>query len=473
MLKKEAEVLLINPPYVFKESNVRKRTKGLWPPLGLLYLAAILEKENISVKVLDLMAKDLSIEETLTLVKETNAKVVGITGTTYQLRGMILLGEALKDFSKQELSLVAGGSHVSADPNFIEKFPFFDFIIVGEGETTFTELVKRILNGEKCINRVCQGKTCEDLDALPFPSRHLLDWADYSNGRYGSRFSTIHSSRGCLFNCIFCSNALCGRRVRYRAPENVVDEIEECHQKYGSAFFIFTDDTFTLKRERVVRICEEIVSRGLKIRWNCETRANLVDEKLLSLMKNSGCEEIFFGVESGSERIRNEVIHKQVKDEDIYNAFKVSKKLGMITNAFLMAGFPTETQAELKETFDFCFKAKPDVIGLHLTTILPGAPIFDIALKEGKITPNVWNDYANGKVKDQPIYVPDGLTLQDLEDFQKNLYRKFYFRREYIIRRLKFDIKSFAQLREDAHMAWTLLRKGRTTARSHKKEDYY
>lgn len=472
MLNK-VEVLLINPPYFFKEISIRKRKTDLWPPLGLLYLAAMLEKENISVQVLDLMAKEMKIEETLALIRKMQPKIVGITGTTYQIKGMVVLANLLKRVFGQKITLAAGGPHISADTGFVEKFPLFDFVVIGEGEITFTELVKRALNSEKSINGVYRGKVCEDLNTLPFPARHLLNLGDYSTSRYGSRFSTIHTSRGCPFNCTFCSNAVSGRRVRYRAPSGIVDEIEECYQKYGSKFFIFTDDTFTLKRERVISICEEIVSRGLKIRWNCETRANLVDEELLSLMKSSGCVEMFFGVESGSERIRNEIIHKQIKDEDIHKAFSLCKKIGIITNAFLMAGFPTETKAELKETFDFCFKAKPDVIGLHLTTILPGAPIFDIALKEGKITPNVWYDYANGKIKDQPIYVPNGLTLQDLEDFQKNLYHRFYFRREYVVRRLKFDIKSFAQLKEDVHVAWTLLRKGRTATRSHKKEDYY
>jgi len=192
----------------------------------------------------------------------------------------------------------------------------------------------------------------------------------------------------------------------------------------------------------------------------------------LFLMKKAGCIEIFFGVESGSERIRKDIIHKDISNEDFFKAFTLCRKLKIITNAFLMAGFPTETQKELKETSDFCFKAEPDIIGVHLTTILPGSPLFDFSVKEGRIPKNVWSDYAEGKIKEQPVYVPDGLTKKDLVDFQRKLYHKFYFRPSWLLKRFKISLSSFDRFREDVRIGNQLLFKGRMKSRSFKEEDY-
>lgn len=464
------QVLLVNPPYMFALDG-KYLSERCWMPLGLLSLASVLKKNGISVKVLDLMPLKMDLSEILNFIEDDNPKIIGITGSSAQVRGIVQLGKSIKKKFGKKITLVLGGTHISADPSFLKDFPFFDIGFVGEGEITFPKIVKEILNGNK-IKGIVHGTPVFNLDDLPLPDRRLLVDKNYQ-GPYGEKFATIHSARGCPFNCLYCSSPVEKlSKVRFRSPENVIGEIEMCVKELGYDVFVFTDDTFTLDKKRAENFCREIIKKKLKIRWICETRANLVDKQLLSMMKRSGCVEISFGVESGSERIRNEVIQKNITDKELFRAFAICHDIGMLTNAFIMAGFPTETKNELKQTWDFCFKAKPDIIGIHLTTILPGSSIFEIAVKEGEIKRDIWTDYAKGKVKQQPIYVPKGLTLQDLENFQKSLYHKFYFRPSWLFSRLKISFFSFGRLKEDLKIASRLLLKGRMKSRSYREEDY-
>lgn len=468
-----AHILLINPPYFFTKDGSYLPNKEMWKPLGILYLAAVLDEEGISVEILDLMPKQINLKDIFNFIKQIKPQIIGITGTTPQIRGIVQLGEKIKKRFGSKIVLIAGGPHVSCDPRFVGTFPFFDVAFIGEGEITFPKIVKDILSGKQ-VGRIVYGETPLDLDNLPYPARQFLKDKDYSQGPYGANYVTIHTTKGCPFHCIYCSSPVERiSKVRFRTSENVVNEIESCIKNFNTKFVIFTDDTFTLNKNRVRKISQEILKRKLDIKWNCETRASLVDKRLLNLMRKAGCVEIFFGVESGSERIRNEIINKRINDKNLYKTFETCRELRITTNAFLMAGFPTETKKELQETWDFCFKAKPDIIGIHITVILPGAPIFDIAVKEGKIKPDVWHQYAKGEIKDQPVYIPEGLTLKDLEDFQKSLYRKFYSRPKWLLKRLRISLSSWNQLRSDVGIAWQLLTRGKSKARSFREEDYY
>ena len=472
MTKEKLKVLLINPPYLFDENGSYPADNNVWKPLGILSLAAVLKKENIEVKVIDMMPREMNLKEVLAFIDSKKINFVGITGTTPQIRGIVQLGKAIKARFGSKITLGLGGPHASSDEGFLKAFPFFDFLFIGEGELTLPKLIKNLSSPRKSLKGVIVGETPKNLDQLPWPDYHLLPDDDYGGGPYGSAFVTIHTTRGCPFRCIYCSSPVEQKStVRYRSPSSVIDEVEQ-RVLEGAKFIIFTDDTFTLDRKRTEAICEEILRRKLSVKWNCETRASLVDRSLLALMKKAGCGEIFFGVESGSERIRNEIINKRVTNKQLFKAFSYCHDLDITTNAFLMAGFPTETKKELKETADFIFKAKPDIVGVHLTGILPGAPLYAQALKEGKIRRKTWYDYAIGVVKDQPIYVPDGLTLTDLEEFQKNLYRQFYFRPNWLIKRFARSLGSFPQLKTDFQTAWQLLTRGKGKARSYKEEDY-
>lgn len=247
---------------------------------------------------------------------------------------------------------------MTADPEFVNRFNLFDFGVIGDGEITFLDLTKRILQGER-VKGLFAGKRVKDLDLLPFPARHLIDLTKYYDEYYGYHFATVHTTRGCPFNCVFCSNPVTGREVRFRSPKNVVDEIEYVMAKSKAKYILFTDDTFTLNRKRSVILCNEILRRGLRISWGCETRADLVDESLLRLMHKSGCQLIAFGVESGNEELRMKVIRKRITNGQLFRAFRICHKLKIETAAYCMLGFPSETKQKMYETLGFALNANP------------------------------------------------------------------------------------------------------------------
>lgn len=462
------DVLLINPKNIFGKKREKVKAEfalSLYPPLGLLYLASVLEAHGVSVEIVDAITSDTSLEEIIHIIQNNNPKIVGITATTPQIRGAVQIAQHIKKQYYDDIVLGIGGAHVSADKGFIERFNCFDFSIEGEGEITFSELVLQALNGKK-IRGNYKGENINDLDENPFPARHLISHENYLIRDYGKYFATIHTSRGCPFNCVFCSNPVTGRKMRFRSPTNVVDEIQYCIKTYGVKLILFTDDTFTVNRKRAAEICHEIMKRNIKIDWFCETRADLVDKDLLELMYKSGCREISFGVESGNEKLRAEVIRKRIKDVEFIEAFKFCREIGIRTPAFCMLGFPSETKKDMYETYKFCLNLKPDIMGLHLTVPMPGADIFYQAIRENKIDSGVWDQYAKGLIANQPVYIPNGFSLSDLRKVQKDIYRKYYFRPQYIISRFLSDYKSIGSLKHDVTLAFSLfLKSGTATGR--------
>lgn len=458
-----SDVLLVSCPISFsKKKGEFLGDETTNPPLGLMYIAACLEREGLSVRLCDVTAEELGLEGLLEEIAKESPKVVGIAVLTSGVKSAVEFAQAFKERFGGKIQLGIGGPHITADPGFFERFPLFDFAVLGEGEITFTRLAKKMLSGEK-IQGVFSGEPVEDLDSLPFPARHLIDTRNYGPpGRKWSKedaknsmYASILGSRGCPFNCIYCSK-IYGKKVRFRSGKNIADEVAQLFNDYGGKF-VFMDDTFTLNRKNVEDFCSEIISRSLRPKWMAMTRANLVDEKILQLMKNAGCTDLFFGVEAGSERVRNEIVKKSISDDSVLKAIRLCRKFGIQSSVFLMIGFPTETLKELDETVRFAGKSGADLIGVHLTVPLPGSELFESAIKDGIISPGIIDSYARGELGDGfrnswPVYVPKGLSMKDLEDARKKAYRSFFMSPSWIMRRIARDFTSFKALKEDIGM---------------------
>jgi len=458
------DVILINPPNLFPEDDkATQKKKGytLYPPAGILYIASALENNGLKAQVIDAVASGDSMADILKAIALSNAPMVGISATTAQLRGSLQLATKIKEKLDGKVRIGIGGPHVSADPAFIERFTVFDFALIGEGEKTFPELVKAAKEGRH-IEGVYPGERTEELDSIVFPNRHLINSDDYYIEPYGKHFATVHTIRGCPFNCSFCSNPVGGRHARFRSPVNVVDEIEHCIREFGVKYILFTDDTFTLNTKYAAEVCEELLRRKVKLSWSCETRAGLVDRALLELMHRAGCREISFGVESGNEEVRQKVLQKKVSNADLITAFTECHRAGIDANAFCMLGFPDETCGNMLETLDFALKIKPDILGLHLTVLFPGSDLYKQALAEGKIARDAWDKYARGEIEDQPIYIPDGFSRQTMEVMQKHIYWRYYFRPAYLTRRFFKDITAFSRFKQDLRLGIGLLFSPRT-----------
>lgn len=461
-------VVLVYPPNYFRKEGSSKELYGgleeRWgqaPPLGLLYLASSLLAKGVKVRVVDLNAFRLGLKESVDIIGLSNPQVVGISATSFQLRGAFQLAEALREKFGNSITIGLGGVHVSVDPDFVNRMQIFDFGIIGEGELTFSSLVSKIMNREK-VSGIFHGELPCNLDELPFPARELVDTKKYFSGE---KSATILATRGCPFNCIFCSiKGLRGQKVRFRSPSNVIDEMEAVINS-GTRRFWFVDDTFTVNRNYALALCEEMIKRKLDVEWWCETRIACVDEDILKLMRKAGCKQISFGIESGSERIRRDIIRKSFTNEQAIQVFGLCKKYGISTEAYIMVGFPTETKEDLLATVNFSGQLGADTIGVHIAQILPGSDLFTLALEEGKIRSDVYDKYAKGELKGSlPVYVPEGLSLTDLQDARKKAYNKFYFRPQFILRTLSQDLRSFRKLRNDVRTAFKLRSEGKTAA---------
>lgn len=458
------DVILINPPNSFPDDDAvsqKKRGYALYPPMGILYIASALEETGLKAEVIDVVASGKSMADILKFIDLKKPPMVGISATSAQLRGSLQLATKIKEQFKEKLCIGIGGPHVSADPAFIERFDVFDFALIGEGEKTFPELVKATKEGEY-VEGVYHGERVEELDFITSPNRHLINSDDYYIEPYGKHFITVHTARGCPFNCSFCSNPVGGHHTRFRSPQNVVDEIAHYIKASNIKYILFTDDTFTLNMERAARICEELLQRNIKLSWSCETRAELVDKELLELMRRAGCREISFGVESGNEKLREKILRKKISDTNLLTAFAECHRLGIDAHAFCMLGFPGETGENMLETLDFISKIKPDILGLHLTVLFPGSSLYKQAIEEGKIPEDIWDKYARGELKSQPVYVPDGFPIQTMEAMQKHIYWRYYYRPSYLTRRFLKDITSFSRFKQDLRLGIGLLFSPRT-----------
>lgn len=458
------DVMIVFPSvsYTAKHSEIKDDIRLDAPPLGMLYLAAACEKEGFTVKVFDTTSGFHELEKIMTEIKREPPKVLGLSSLTSTVRGAVQLAREVKRVYKDNIKIGLGGHHITTDPGIIDRYPVFDFGITGEGDITFVNIVKNIMQ-DKTQKGIFTGAIPSDLDTLPFPARHLINYTVYED----FRFNPIVTSRGCPYKCVYCSIPAIDRKLRFRKAEFVVEEMLQAYKTSGSKRFMFLDDTFSINRERTMLLCEHIINSGLQPMWNAMTRCSAVDLELLKLMKKAGCHTLLFGVESGNERIRNTIIQKRLSEKQIRDAFALCRKVGIESQMFLMLGFPTERKEEINDTINLPYKVEPDIVGIHLTIPLPGARIWHYAIENNIIPKNTIDLYIDGKLgegfrKSWPRYVPEGLTIDDLREAEKATNRKFYLRLKYIFYRLLNDFTSIQQLKIDIRQAYSLARYGRS-----------
>lgn len=460
-----ADVVLIHAPITFDYSkSVGDQTSS--PPIGLLYIASYLEKNKFSVKLYDPAPQKLTLEKLLDNVAKDKPRVVGISAVTFGVRTAVQMAKAMKERFGKKIVIGLGGMHISTDPTFIKRFPYFDFGVIGEGEIEMCKIVKKIFKGGK-IHGIYKAEVIKNLDELPFPAWHLFDPKDYFSPHEGKKEgaklpATMISSRGCPFNCTFCSKPINRARYRVRSGKNVVDEMEAVYDLCGGVYG-FMCDTMTLFKEKTLEMCDEIIKRKLKVKWVANTRVDLFNEELAKRMAKAGCTSLFFGVESGNPRIRNEVAKKNITDKQIMNAIKWCWEYGIQSNIYMMVGFPTETWKELWDTINFPILSGADVIGVHITWPQPGSILYDEAIRDGIISKTVIDDFVKDELSDDPltfwpVYVPEGLTLQDLIKAKKIAYRNFYLRPSWFLKRVRWYFRKPEKFFQDCGEIKTAMR---------------
>jgi len=330
-------------------------------PLGPLYLSAYLKRQGHKVVVYDCDDYKMRMQSKKWAVVE-KADVIGITGTTPQFREMVRFLQWCK---RHEVGkwFVAGGPHASCDPRSCVDAGF-DSVIVGDGEYTFEAILKN-------KTRFISSYPIENINALPFPDWSAVNIRNYHYKIDGSEAMSMITQRGCSYACAFCCHWNGYRKVRFRSPENVVEEIELVRGLYGYEAFMFWDDEFNLNRKRTLELCAAL--KPLQIKFRCFIRANLFDSEVAYAMKEAGCVEVGCGVESGSQKILD-IIGKMTTVEENTEARKICRMLGIRFKAFTIIGLPGEDEKSVAETREWLRKNEPDDFDVTINTPYPGSP---------------------------------------------------------------------------------------------------
>jgi len=365
-----------------------------YPPLGLAYLAATLEREGHQVRVHDFgLYPDVPLAQQIAEVVEFDPQLVGLTAMTNTYHAAAETGRLIKE--RLDCPLVIGGPHATVFPERVAAEPFVDYLVYGEGEATLIELV-RTLDAEgprpsamslEVIQGLCYGQGNEvrcnparplirDLDGLPFPARHLFDLEAYPlYAPNGERMITVLSSRGCPYNCSYCFKGIVGRTYRQRSADSIMAELRQIVSQYGVTNIYFIDDLFTINRKRLKVITQRIIDEKLDIRWQCLGRVDRVDPEVLELMYRSGCRQIHYGIESGNDQIL-EAIGKRITKEQVRRAVAWTARSGIRVKGYFMLGLPGDTEATMRQTINFAAELDLDDAMFSLTTPFPGTRLW-------------------------------------------------------------------------------------------------
>lgn len=388
------------------DEHERRKAIASFPPLGILYLAAVLEERGVEVSLVDQAAEGLSVEETVKWVEREKPDIIGFSTFSSSGRTAALISEKVKE-KNPNITTVFGNYYATFNPErVLRKYPFVDVVVRGEGENTVIELTECLQN-EGDLKKV-QGITfrdkenvistpdrplIEDLDSIPFPKRELIG-AKYNCVIAGAtvapkRFTSVASSRGCVYGCRFCS---CTQFARGRwRPRSVQNTLEELHflTNEGYEQFIFVDDSFTLNPKRVIKLCRDLRREKIEMDWICEGRVDNCSYEMLREMEKAGCKILYFGIESANQRILN-YYNKQTTPAQSEAAVKKARKAGidLIIGSFIV-GAPDETREEIQNTIEFAKKIPIDLPQFNVLGAYPGTGMWDEfeakgLLKEGE-----------------------------------------------------------------------------------------
>jgi len=448
--------LLINPPYPFTE----------WPnmPLGLSYIAAVLEKNGVEVKVLDLLVSQYSEEKVRRCMAEFSPEVVGITAVTMNYPASSNILKLCKRFDENVITVI-GGPHVTfCAEQTLREAPWIDLVVRAQGEYTMLDIVrgKKPAETEGLVFRdgdsmVTTGDRpwIDNLDELPLPARHLFPLAKYLAFNAGGSLIT---GRGCPFNCIFCAgHRMTGRRVRLRNAKLVVDEMQMV-QELGFKEIQVADDLLTLNHAHVYAICDEIANRGLKIRWNANSRVDTINRELVRKMKQAGCVRILFGVESGNQEILDRV-KKKISLKKAKQAVALTKETGMSAVTSFILGLPGETKKTMKQSYELANRLNAPY-SLHVLAPFPGTEVREKAKEYGiTILTDDWSKYDANRV----VSTTPGAGAKEVQEVLHQYYkdvRRFDRVHERLEREGKLsdeDVENLRQRRE-RRFAWSLLK---------------
>ena len=396
--------------------------------LGITYIGAAMEKAGLPVELAD--ERILDDREMKAAIERND--IIGLGSLTPNIRRAIAWAKVAKEQGK---ITVMGGPHASVDPGVFLDSGHFDYVIKGECEETLPLFVQALEGGDEAelaqvpgLSAMRSGELAIDnpapplikkLDELEIPARHLLPMERYFELN-PERLVYVFTTRGCPFKCIFCQKELTGRGFRVRSTELIVDEVEHIVKAYNPGVILFVDEILTLRKKRIHEMCDEILRRGVKFEWIANTRADCVDYPLLKHMHRAGCRRIYYGWESGSQRMLD-VLKKDLTPEQIVEAARMTRRAGIWAKVYLIVGSPGETAEDIEETEKILRLAGPDLVRVSVFNPLIGTESWDGYLANIDVE-DLRENYVSSN---RSAYKHEHFTQLELEELRKNMVRTY------------------------------------------------
>lgn len=444
MMKKNIDILFVNPPLTLQERYGHLSAGGsLMPPLGLCSLAATTRKEGFKTAILDVPALCLSIEDTVEEIFKLNPRYLGLTAATVSIHSAGKVAQMVKSRNK-DIKILLGGPHITAIPQKTMRiFPNVDIGVIGEGEKTVIELLKVLdaegeqdglnkinglifrQNGELILSP--PREYIDNLDSIPKPAWDLLpELKKYYRPSilrgYHLPATGIITSRGCTGECTFCDRSMFGSNLRANSAKYVVELIEELHLKYGIKEIFIYDDNMMLFQRRLQEICDFLIKKKLKLKWSCFARIDFANPQALKMMEEAGCRLVAYGIESGDQEMLD-FLQKKLRINKIREVIKWTKQAGLIAEGLFMMGLPRETKETMRATIDFAKSNPLDDIAITVFTPLPGTKLYNGIDHYGQFNED-WQKMS----QHYPVFVPKGLTAEEILEFNNKALREFYLR---------------------------------------------
>ena len=470
-------VLLVNPDYEIERYMGRHFGRMGWvmPPMGLLYLAAQLEAEGVEVAVYDAQVDERSLDEALGGFEPA---IVGITCAT-ALVGSTLEAARIAKERLPGVTVVVGGVHPTVRPDDLLGGPEVDIAVRGEGLHTIVEIARAVASGARQELEDIRGISFRrdgepvhnpsrplepDVDAFPFPARHLVPMEIYRMSPDLSirpPMDIVFGAYGCPYDCVFCAaQSVMGGSFRARSLDNIFAEIDRVVREQNPRTLLMGDDNFVLSKERTLDFCDRYRARGYHetLPWQVATRVDSVDGEILRAMAQAGCYLVSFGIESGVGRLLD-TVEKGAEVGQAETAVRLAKEAGLIVRATFILGLPGETVADSEATIRFSRKLPLDQVRFALATPFPGTKLWEIAMAEGSVETDDWMRLSSmgGYRSDELFYVPKGRDSEELKKLQRRANFGFYFRPR-IVAGFARRIRSVDELGDYARGAWGLLK---------------
>ena len=460
--EKRLDCLLIAPPnYNTEVENIWGEVSSNFPPLGLADLAGYIRKKGYNVKILDCTVESPIVHsfreyfEENFVNKYNSIMNIGFTAMTIQIKKAYKLAKICKEFYPDS-TVIFGGVHPTFVTDEVINKNFVDIVVIGEGELTLEEIIsgknlseikgiayKKINNNGFEVIYNESRERIKNLDIMPMPAYDLLPIQKYipAKGTY-KRLPAMSmvTSRGCPGKCTFCSKTL-GNRFVFKSANKIFEEIKYLIDNYSIKQILFYDDTFTANKKNVIELCKKIIENNIDITWTCFARVDFISLKMLKYMKRAGCHQIMYGVETIDKQVLKN-INKKIKLEEVINATKWTKKIGIECRLAFMVGNPGDTYESIMKNIAFVNRLNPDYLIVNVTTPYPGTVMFEWAKERNLILTFNWDHYDLS----HPIMKLENLDEKEIKSLYTLMYRRFYLRPRYILQRL-LAIRTFEDLK--------------------------